>query len=272
MSRVVEIDYVVSLDYAAISSSIVQRFGVKAANLALARLAGLPVLPGLVLTTDAVKIFVDERHPDHRMVTTSWLAKTSELAGQFNGRLVVSSTSPLEDGADTSLTGFCTFVVDVSGGAAIHEATTEVIESAGRDEMAVLTQPMVEPLISGVLFGIDPVSGDESRLLITAVNGLPEQLVSGEATGSRYHVTRRGRVLAVDFPQEARPAILKRTTVRRLAGLAREVAREFKSPQELEWAVDQRGKLWMLGSRPVTIRAKKPSEPDVFGTVGLHPS
>jgi phosphoenolpyruvate synthase/pyruvate phosphate dikinase len=269
MSSVVEIDYVVSLDYAAISSSPVERFGAKAANLALARRAGLPVLPGLVLTTDAVKIFADERHPAHGLVTTSWLAKTSELAGQFNGRLVVRSTSPLEDRADESREGFYTSVVDVSGGDAIHEATNEVIESAGREEMAVLAQPLVESLVSGVLFGIDPVTGDEGRLLIAVVNGLPEKLVSGETTASQYHVSRRGRVLAVEFPEDAGVAILKRTTVRHLARLAREAAREFNSPQDVEWAVDQRGKLWMLQSRPVTTRAKKPSEPGVFGTGGV---
>src|SRR5262245_47446712 len=76
--------------------------GAKAANLALARRAGLPVLPGVVLTTAW-----DHRgwsHPsraEHSPARTAW--ETLGEAGKHT--LVVRSSSTNEDGGSSSMAG-----------------------------------------------------------------------------------------------------------------------------------------------------------------------
>ena len=49
--------------------------------------------------------------------------------------------------------------------------------------MAVLVQAMVDPIAAGVAFTAHPVSGDPDQALVTAVPGLGDRLVSGEAVG-----------------------------------------------------------------------------------------
>ena len=90
-------------------------------------------------------------------------------------------------------------VLHVSGWHLFQDAVLEVVASAASTEigdapMAVLVQPMAEARLGGVLFGIDPLTGDRSRTLVSVVEGLPDQIVSGTATGTQVTLTKRGRV------------------------------------------------------------------------------
>ena len=249
-------DEIVSLDGVPSPATLVDRVGAKAANLIQALRAGLPVLPGVVLTSSAAKALAEEHHPDHDRVSRRWLARTNNLACEFGGRLVVRSSSPLEDGARESRAGFSTSVVDVIGDDAVAAATIEVIGSAGGDAMAVLVQPLVDPIVSGVLFGIDPVTGDDRLLLIAAAGGSPEQLISG-SSATQYHLSHRGRIIGVDHPSDGESVILNRKTVRALARLAHAATQQFKAPQDVEWAVDGQETLWVLQSRTVLAQGPK---------------
>src|SRR5690606_10419826 len=54
--------------------------------------------------------------------------------------------------------------------------------------VAVIVQEMIDADASGVAFGIDPVSGDRSAVVISAVYGLGEGLVSGDLDADTYTV------------------------------------------------------------------------------------
>src|SRR5439155_1354836 len=58
--------------------------------------------------------------------------------------------------------------------------------------MAVVVQRMVEPRKSGVLFTVDPVQRRRDRMIVEAIFGLGEQVVSGQATPDHYVVDRAG--------------------------------------------------------------------------------
>ena len=116
----------------------------------------------------------------------------------------------------------------------------------------MLVQPLIEPTFGGVMFGIDPVTGRSDCRVISAVHGAPEQLVSGEVRGSRYLLDPNAKVLefdANDGPQ------LAHTDLRRLVALSTSVAAVFGGPQDVEWAIAQDGKLWLLQSRPSPPRS-----------------
>ena len=114
--------------------------------------------------------------------------------------------------------------------------------------IAVLVQKHIDPAWAGVMFGVDPVSGRSDRLVVAAVPGGPQQLVSGAEEGTRIVLDRRGHV--VEGSRRRQP--LSWRTRRGLARLAASVETLFGGPQDVEWAVTDGGRLLLLQSRPVT--------------------
>ena len=106
----------------------------------------------------------------------------------------------LEDTAGSSMAGQFDSVIGISGFEEFVAAVRAVLDSRAHagvvgSPIAVLVQPLIEPRYGGVLFGIDPVSGRTDRRVVSAVEGGPEPLVSGEVAGSRYRPrhARKGR-------------------------------------------------------------------------------
>lgn len=116
--------------------------------------------------------------------------------------------------------------------------------------MAVLVQPQLDTACGGVLFGLDPVTGDTHHLVVEAVPGSPDSLVSGTVTATHCVLGRRGR-LAGGRSTAAR-TLLGPSHRRRLARLARDAAQAFGGAQDIEWAFGPDDRLWMLQSRAVT--------------------
>ena len=137
---------------------------------------------------------------------------------------------------------------------------------------AVLVQLMIDAESAGVAFSADPVSGRRGHAVVSAVFGLGTALVSGEADADTFTVDRRGAIVAraivekrtahraapgdaegvvsqpVPAAQVSQPALTDAQAVV-AAELARETARHFGCPQDIEWALAD-GKLWLLQSRP----------------------
>ena len=235
--------------------------GAKAANLARAERAGLPVLPGAVLTTawDST----GWSHPSRFDLPGPARAAWRTLGNEGERPLVVRSSSTNEDGGTSSMAGVFTSVLDVTDWASFVEAVDRVLESGRLADvpdarMAVLVQPQISPRWGGVLFGADPVSGRTDRLLVSAVEGGPDKLVSGLDDGWTAVLSPRGRVLE-NRGHEQIP--LPRPTLRALARLAARAADAFGGPQDIEWAVDHDGTVWLLQSRPITTATGRAGGP-----------
>ncbi|MEU9169527.1 PEP/pyruvate-binding domain-containing protein [Streptomyces sp. NPDC048420] len=232
--------------------------GSKAANLARAARAGLPVLPGFVIPHGA--------DPDGTALRRAW----QELSDGGTLPLVVRSSSPQEDTEESSLAGQFTSVLDVRGWAAFRTAVRTVLDSAVRPDgstapMAVLVQPMLTARVGGVMFGADPVEGRTDRVLVSAVRGGPDSLVGGEQAGTNYWLSRGGRLLRTEPPETGAPLkadpapLLTRAELLRLARLSRRARRVFGGPQDIEFGFDGDGRLWLFQSRPITAMAVRPA-------------
>ena len=237
--------------------------GAKAAALAQAASAGLPVLPGIVLTT----IFAATVDSGATLVEHPAVQEAFVRAGGASRSLVARSSSTVEDQAGSSMAGQFESVIGINGLDEFVAAVGRVLDSratAGAPDtpIAVLVQPLIEPAAGGVMFGIDPVSGRSDHRVVSAVVGGPEPLVSGEVEGSRYVLTAAGR--EVESDQRDGVAISRRV-LRKLVTLSDEVESVFGGPQDVEWALTDEGALRLLQSRAVTTAVRGVPDGPVYG-------
>jgi rifampicin phosphotransferase len=140
---------------------------------------------------------------------------------------------------------------------------------------AVLIQKMVDAESAGVAFSADPVTGQRSVAVVSAVRGLGTTLVSGESNADTYHVGLQGQILQRQFalipkaepeaepkvePEAENVAILTDPQVQAIAQLSRQVEQHFDRPQDIEWAIAA-GQIFLLQSRPITTLTRIP-DPD----------
>ena len=234
--------------------------GGKAAALARAGRIGLETVPGVVLTT----AFSRSATADRDLSTHPALAEVMARLGDVP--LIARSSSVVEDTATSSAAGQFESVADVGSLDDLARAVRTVLDSrqragAGEHPIAVLVQPMVQPELAGVLFGVDPVTGRSDRRVVSAVDGRPDQLVAGTVDGSWYLVDAGGDVVEADRRDGPRlPARL----LARLVELSDTLEALFGSPQDLEWAkVGDR--ILLLQSRPVTTEVRGIPDGPVYG-------
>ena len=227
------------------------RVGGKAGVLGELAAAGFPIPPGLVVTAGAFNV-------------DGWQRSLEAAAGSLGApRLAVRSSGAAEDLPDASYAGlYETYLnVPVEGlGEAVRRcfaATTSERVSAYHQRhgdsaagMAVLVQAMVDPTAAGVAFTAHPVSGDPEQALVTAVPGLGDRLVSGEAVGEEWTVTARNARRSRPIPAGGK--VLTARQAQAVADLARKIADRYGRPQDIEWAIDREGRLWLLQARPMT--------------------
>lgn len=230
--------------------------GAKASNIARCAVAGLPTLPGFVITTIGVI-----RGLDDPAVVDAAQVEWERLGGTTGTPVVVRSSSTIEDAGESSMAGRFTSVLDVTDWDGFLDAARRVILSADavRDAdgiarpLAVLVQQQLITDLGGVMFGVDPVTGRRDHVVVEAVSSRPDSLVSGMATADHYVLSPRGRI--VRHTRSGDVVDIGRRQRRELTRLAAAAARVFGSPQDVEWAVDRDGRLWLLQSRPVTAVA-----------------
>jgi len=205
-----------------------------------------------------------------------------------HARFAVRSSAIGEDGK-LSFAGVHSTVMNVPRGGVI-EAYQQVLASlfsrralayrkshglpAGQAAMAVGCLRMVPAVASGVLYTFDPADPLSDAMLISAAWGYGTTVVEGLGAADRFLVDRRPphpvvkAVIAEKTHQlvAAADAGLRRETVfsgRRtepcigapelaaLAAIALAVERHMRCPQDIEWALDAQGALWILQARPL---------------------
>ncbi|MEZ3158995.1 PEP/pyruvate-binding domain-containing protein [Microbacterium sp. BWT-B31] len=144
-----------------------------------------------------------------------------------------------------------------------------------RVEMAVVVQKTVRARSAGVMFTLDPISGDRSKIALEASWGLGLSVVGGEVTPDRFTVNKvgltiRSRVLgdkrveyrrgdrSVEVPQERIGLLcLDEDEVLALAELGKRLEKRQGCPQDIEFAVDEElppgQAVLLLQCRPETV-------------------
>jgi pyruvate,water dikinase len=141
--------------------------------------------------------------------------------------------------------------------------------------ISVGVQELIESYVSGVMFTMEPVSGDKDQVVINASWGLGEAIVSGSVTPDEYVVEKntlrivakeifkkdkqivsdkRGSTKWVTVPRniQDKPALTDKE-IARLVQYGVQIENHYKLPQDIEWAKDKGGHFFILQSRPVTV-------------------
>lgn len=261
--------------------AVLRQVGGKALGLRQLIASGFRVPNGYVVSTEVFRhtlrgALVGIKTPERLAEAVQHVALPAQIEDairgihreQFNGHPVaVRSSATDEDSAEYSFAGQLESVLEVKGEDALIEAIRTVWASyfnranllyRGRvaldgpgPRVAVVVQEMIKPRSAGVLFTADPVSGDPERMVISASAGLGDAVVGGRATETVYvHAPTRTVVQHV-IPDGQSSALLMGADLDALVEAGLRVKSSFDSPQDVEWALDERGAA-LLQSRAIT--------------------
>jgi pyruvate,water dikinase len=201
--------------------------------------------------------------------------------------VAVRSSACAEDSESASFAGQQESFLNISGSKSVLENVVECWASYFSERalfyrqkkasladlgMAVVVQRQIASDKSGVMFTIDPIRRRNDQMVIEAVFGLGEAVVSGLVTPDNYVVRKSGavkrvrigrqdrmivrddedgtRTLTLD-EEKATSQVLDEDEIARLVAVGLQLENGFGAPQDIEWALES-DELYVLQSRPIT--------------------
>jgi pyruvate,water dikinase len=153
--------------------------------------------------------------------------------------------------------------------------------------ISVGVQKMVDAKAAGVMFTLNPINGDRSKIMIQANWGLGESVVSGSVTPDEWMVDKvvfeiikrtvspKGiehvpdpnsqKVIKADIPSDRQnvPCLTDEEVIE-LAKLGKRIEQQYGLPQDIEWSIDKESpfpqSIHIVQSRPETIWSKEKGE------------
>jgi len=208
--------------------------------------------------------------------------------GASNIYVAVRSSATAEDLPTASFAGQQATFLNVSGSdavvkavrrcwASLFEARAIYYRVANKFDhlkvgIAVPIQKMIQSEKSGIMFTIDPMTNDRSKIVIEAGWGLGEAIVSGSVTPDHYlvqkddfkilekninvqpwKITKVGSSDKHVTVSKAESEVQKITDeeIVAVAKLGKQIEEHYEFPQDTEWAIEK-GKIYFVQSRPIT--------------------
>jgi len=155
--------------------------------------------------------------------------------------------------------------------------------------LAVVVQKMVDSDKSGVIFSMDPTNNTKS-IILEAVFGLGEGIVSGMITPDKYVISRDLEILDKKISdkkiavtrdsggghqtvklsaEKSKQQVLKEYEIKRLAEISLKMEDHYKKPQDIEWAIEGE-EIYVVQTRAITTIGKKFEDRKIEGDVILE--
>jgi len=147
--------------------------------------------------------------------------------------------------------------------------------------IAVIVQKMINAEKSGVTFTVNPTNNDKTKIVIEAVFGLGEGIVSGTIEPDYYLVDKEslkvvekkigikkleftrdssGKNIKIELPKEKQvEQVLEGWEIKKLAEYAIKLEQHYNWPQDIEWAIEG-GNIYIVQTRAVTTVEKEIKE------------
>lgn len=299
--------YTVPLSEAAMEP--IHKIGAKAMQLARLTTLNILIPKGFVITSTALQhymvdngLYLNRNLGDYivrfhaaefpasvyESIITAFTDLQSEIQAQTKWSVAVRSSSSLEDLNDASFAGQYESFLHVTEIPHLFESIKQCwlsffsprildyaqqinIASIQEACMAVLVQQMVQSEVAGVIFSINPVTGNPDEIVINASYGLGESIVAGMVTPDTYYVNKNNgfikRELGVkDFKivggeqrtvhmetslAEQRSFCLSDREIAQLVNQTILIEAFFGRPVDIEFAIESE-RIYILQARPVT--------------------
>ena len=221
-----------------------KKVGNKAYNLMLLKRASYNVPNGFVLSRDFCKKINKKRILKEEKDQIKEYLKQIDYGGSLYP-LVVRSSSIYEDLKNKSFAGQYTSVTNVKNEKELFVAILKVIASQDKqnlksyssknlkDSLAVIIQKQIIPKKSGVYFTKNPITNKD--FLIEYVKGHLEEMVSGKKNSKKITKINQMDKLFKQLYLEGK-----------------QIEQYFKYPQDIEFAIDNKNRIWFLQSRNIT--------------------
>ncbi|PSN85671.1 phosphoenolpyruvate synthase [Candidatus Marsarchaeota G1 archaeon BE_D] len=226
--------------------------------------------------------------------------RLAQKLGKEAPEVAVRSSATMEDLPDASFAGQQDTYLFVSGeddvlkfvkkcfGSVFTPRAMVYRNKKGFDHLAVKlsvgVMQMINSKASGVCFTLDPVSGDDSVIVIEGSWGIGEAVVQGRVMPDRFVVEKstlkiRDKQISdkalmtvrdpaakfgtyskeVQVPEELRRAqCISDEQILGLARVALKIESHYKKPVDIEWALDgDTGKIFVVQARPETVWTPK---------------
>ncbi len=255
--------------------------GGKGASLGEMYNSGIPVPVGFVVTTEAFEQFSEGEIPVE--VREEILQAFDKLGAD---RVAVRSSAVAEDSSGASWAGQLESYLNVDRNELIEKIrecwnsikSERALSYAGEQNLseedlsvAVVVQKMVDSEVSGVMFTVNPVTGDRDEVMIEACWGLGEMLVQGIITPDNYIITitsgevtsdiqtqetmlvfEDGQNQEIAVPEDKKSQEkLSEEQIKELAKLGKKIEDHYGFPVDIEWAMEK-DKFYIVQSRPIT--------------------
>jgi pyruvate,water dikinase len=153
--------------------------------------------------------------------------------------------------------------------------------------ISVGVQKMVNSRAAGVMFTLNPVTGDTNEIVIEGNYGLGETVVSGAVNPDDFVIDKKtlkikerriarktvqyirdpktGETVHLDVPEDKqKQSCVNEEEILKLAELAKRIEQHYGNAQDIEWAIDKDlsfpKDVFIVQSRPETVWSAKPME------------
>ncbi len=213
---------------------------------------------------------LERRTRSHRFaVRSSALGEDGELS--FAGQFETVLGAPAEDVLDA----YKRVVASLYSPSVMRYRVDRQLHPA-RGLMAVGCLRMIPARASGVVYTLDPTSPEREVVLVSAAWGLGRMVVEGTGPVDQYEITREpphrivsrtvackeekyvlGATQGVERipvpPADRDQPCLQEEVLEQLASMALRIERHMRRAQDIEWALDEEGRLVILQARPLRL-------------------
>ena len=221
--------------------------------------------------------------------------KLAERVGEENPYVAIRSSATAEDLPDASFAGQQESYLNITGPDEVIHKVQECYASTftdravyyrtkkGFDHLEVALSAVVQMMVfseaSGVMFTVDVANGDDTKVMIEAAWGLGEYVVQGIVTPDCYWVNKADLTVAKKdivmqkimwarkkgggceeqtVPLEKQEqVVLNDDQIAELTRYALSIEKHYGGYMDMEWGMDENGKLWLLQARPETVWSRK---------------